>query len=72
MRIYSLLSKIWNEEVIPTDWRDGLLMPIFKKGNPGDCNNYRGIMLLNTTYKILASIIRKRLDKHVEEKIGEY
>lgn len=71
-RIHNLIVKIWKEEKMPTDWKEGLLLPIHKKGDPTKCENYRGIMLLNTAYKILTAIIRKRLEKYTEEILGDY
>lgn len=35
------------------------------------CENYRGISLLNTSYKIFTSIVKKRLEPHVEGILGE-
>lgn len=37
---------------------------IHKKGNPAEYEKYRGIMLLNTAYKLLTSKIRNRLEKY--------
>jgi endonuclease/exonuclease/phosphatase family metal-dependent hydrolase len=71
-RVYRILVAVWQSEIMPEEWRTGLLIPLLKKGDPTQCNNYRGIMLLNTTYKILTSIIRKRLAEHTETKLGEY
>lgn len=53
-------------------WRQILILPIFKKVNKSNCDNYRGIALLGVTYQILASIIRNRLEKYMEEMLGEY
>lgn len=71
-RIYDLITEIWKEETMPMEWGTGLLTPLYKKGDPTQCSNYRGIMLLNTTYKILTSIIRQRLSKYTEARLGEY
>ena len=38
------------------------LIPIFKKGDHNDCRNYSGISLLNTLYKLHASIFRTPLN----------
>ncbi|XP_060759866.1 uncharacterized protein LOC132870238 [Neoarius graeffei] len=58
---HSLLSKIWEEEKIPAELRDALIVTIFKKGDKADCGNYRGISLLSTTGKVLARILANRL-----------
>lgn len=71
-RIHRLILKIWKEEHMPSEWRTGLLVPVPKKGDPTDCTNYRGIMLLNTSYKILTSIIHKRLEIHLDREVGDY
>jgi sorting nexin-29 len=57
---------------MPDDWKVGLIVPLFKKGNKMKCENYRGIILLNVAYKILSSIILERLKEYSEEILGEY
>ena len=47
-------------------------VPIYKKGDKTDCNNYRGISLLPTTYKILSNILLWRLPPYAEEIIGDH
>lgn len=37
-----------------------------------DCRNYRGISLLDTSYKILSNILLTRLKPYGEEIVGEY
>jgi hypothetical protein len=50
-RVYRILVAVWQSETMPEEWRTGLLIPLLKKGDPTQCNNYRGIMLLNTHTK---------------------
>jgi hypothetical protein len=71
-RIHKLILRIWQKEKVPAKWKEGLLCPIFKKGLQLQSNNYRGITLLNVTYKMLVNIILKRLNVYAEEIIGEY
>lgn len=56
---------------MPTKWSDAVLILIFKKGYITVCTHYRRIAVLNTVYKILASLIKKRLDKY-DKVIGNY
>jgi hypothetical protein len=49
-----------------------LLCPIYKKGNSTDCQDYRGISLLNTSYKVLSNVILNRIKPYVNEIIGDY
>lgn len=59
---------------MPNDWNCDLIKPILKKGNKTKCNNYRGITLLNTMYKILTltNLIRQKIEKDMRTKICEY
>ena len=51
-RIYELVRKIWDEERIPEEWKETMIVPIHKKGDRDRCENYRGIVLGNAAYKI--------------------
>jgi len=49
-----------------------VLCPVYKKGDKMDPKNYRGISLLNTSYKILSNLLLNRLKPFIKEIIGEY
>jgi hypothetical protein len=70
--IHRIILRIWEDEEMPEDWLDGLICPIYKKGNRLDCSNYRGITLLNTAYKVLSRILFFRLRPLTEAFVGEY
>jgi len=71
-QIHKLITKIWEQEITPKEWQDAIVIPIHKKGDKTDCNNFRGISLLNVTYKILSKIILKRLEEYSNTIIGEH
>jgi hypothetical protein len=49
-----------------------LLLYQYKKSDKTDCNNYQGISLFSTTYKILSNILLARLTLYVNEIIGDH
>jgi hypothetical protein len=59
--LYKLIKQMWEDKSIPLAWKTGFICPIHKKGDTSDCNNYRGITLLNTIYKIVTSLIKVRI-----------
>ena len=56
----------------PHEWNFRIICPILKKGDPMACSNYRGILLLNTAYKILSYILYVHLSEYTERIIGKY
>jgi hypothetical protein len=70
--IIQLINYVWSKEELPDQWKESIIVPIHKKGDKTDCNNYRGISLLSTSYKILSNISLSRLSPYVDEIIGDH
>jgi hypothetical protein len=70
--ICRLTCSIWNKEELPQQWKVSIIVPIYKKGDKTDCNNYRGISLLSTAYKILSNILLARLTPYFNEIIRDH
>jgi hypothetical protein len=70
--IHRLICCIWNKEELPQQWKESIIVPIYKKGDKTDCNNYRGISLLSPAYKILSNILLSRLTPYVNKIIGDH
>jgi hypothetical protein len=51
--IHKLINSVWNKEELPEEWKESVIVLIYKKGDKTDCSKYRGISLLSATYKIL-------------------
>ena len=64
--LYGVFEKIWEEEEITSEWKEGLLIKIPKKGDLGPCSNYRGIKLLSAPGKVLNRVILERLKGPVD------
>ena len=72
LEIHKLINSIWKKEKLPEEWKESIIVPLHKKEDKTDCNNYRGISLLPTTYKILSNIPLSRLIPYVKEIIGDH
>jgi hypothetical protein len=70
--IHKLTISIWNKEELPEEWKESIIVPIFKTDDKTDCINYRGMSLLSTTYKILSNILLSRLTPYAEEITGDH
>lgn len=62
----ALLNKVF-QSGYPKCWTVGLITPIFKKGNPFDCGNYRGITVGVALGKVYAAVLNNRLSDWVEK-----
>ena len=68
--LWDLMQGIYEQEKIPTEWRDRVIIPIYKqKGDIQDCRNYRGIKLMSHTMNIWERVIDIRLRE--ETTIGD-
>jgi hypothetical protein len=68
--IHKLITSIWDKEELPDQWKESIIVPIHKKGDKTDCNKYREISLLSTSYKNLSNILLSRLSPYTDEIIG--
>jgi len=66
-RLLNLLNEICREGKLTEDLKSAIAVPIFKKGDLSKMENYRGISLLCTAYKILAKLTARRLADLSEE-----
>jgi hypothetical protein len=46
--IVERLVEVWRGEGFPVGWRQGVICPLYKKGEKNKVENYCGITLLNT------------------------
>jgi len=72
LQIHKLITSIWKNEKLPEEWKESIIVPIYKKGDKTDCNNYRGISLLPITYQILSNILLSRLIPYAKEIIWDH
>jgi len=65
--IHKFIISIWNKEELPEEWKESIILPIYKKGNKTDCSNHRGVSFLPVAYKILSNILLSRLTPCAEK-----
>jgi hypothetical protein len=64
--LLSILNVIYVSKTSPPEWLVSVLVPVFKKGSAGDCNNYRGIALMSIVAKLYNRLILERLRKTLD------
>jgi hypothetical protein len=57
---------------LPDQWKESIIVPIYKKGDKTDCSNNLRMSLLSTSYKMLSNIILSRLSTNVDKIIGDH
>jgi len=70
--LHMIIQKVWNTETFPEEWNNAVINPLHKKGDKSNPDNYRGISLLDCTYKIFSRIIYNRIKEQLDEVLGEY
>lgn len=72
VRLHQLICEIWEQERMPEQWSMAIICPIHKKNDKTCCDNYRGIALLSTVYKVFTKILARRLMPFTEAILGDY
>ena len=65
--LQQLFGVVWREEYVPPQWREGLIVNLFKKGDKEDPGNYRGITLLSVVGKMFCKVLNNRLVQHFDK-----
>jgi hypothetical protein len=66
-RINELVRQIWEEERIPAEWKETIIVPIHNRGDRDKCEKYRGIALGNAAYIILSNVILGKFKPYIEK-----
>ena len=64
--LVDLFNAILNSGNFPSQWSEGYIVPLFKKHDPSDVNNYRGITLVSCFSKIFTGVLNQRLTDWAE------
>ncbi|XP_025154644.1 uncharacterized protein LOC112588552 [Harpegnathos saltator] len=65
---WEVCRRVWEGEEWPEDWKEGIIIPIRKKGKGEKVTEYRGVTLMPSLYKIYTAMLAERVREEVEEK----
>jgi sorting nexin-29 len=70
--LHKLINSIWNREQFPEQWKEYIIILVYKKGDRIDCSNYQGVSLLSASYNMLSNILLSRLSPYLDETFGNH
>lgn len=66
--LWDVCSRVWKGGGFPREWREGVIVPILKTGRGEKVEEYRGVTLTQTAYKVYAAVLMERLRREVRGK----
>ena len=69
--LYSKCQQIWKTQQWPQDWKRSVFIPIPKKGNAKECSNYRTVVLISHTSKVMLKILQARLQQYMKHEFPD-
>ncbi|MCG8034648.1 MAG: endonuclease/exonuclease/phosphatase family protein, partial [Candidatus Thiodiazotropha taylori] len=63
----NLFNRVFDSGIFPEEWSEGYIIPLHKKGNLNDVENYRGITLLSALGKLFTRVVNNRLSEWSEK-----
>jgi hypothetical protein len=49
-----------NKEELPQQWKESVIVPVYKEGDKTECGNYARMSLLPTTYKVYPTLLSQK------------
>jgi len=69
--MHNMITHVWITGNWPDDWTQSTFVPLFKKGDPTVCANYRTMSLISHASKVLLKVIVDRMRDKVEFEVAE-
>ena len=69
--LYSTCQQIWKTQQWPRDWQRSVLIPVPKKGNAKECENYRTVALISHACKVMLRILQAKLQQYVNCELSD-
>ena len=61
--LYLICQKLWKTQQWPQDQKRSVFIPIPKKGNTKECSNYRTIVLISHSSRVMLKILQARFQQ---------
>jgi hypothetical protein len=58
-------KNIWSKEEFPDQWKEFIIVPIYRNSDKTGCSYYCGTSLLSTSYEMLSNILLARLNPYI-------
>ena len=65
--LVKLCNAIFNQGIFSEEWTKSIIVPLHKKGDSDNPDNYRGLSLLSSLSKVFTSVLNARLTEWAEE-----
>ncbi len=65
--LHRVITKVWLCEVVPNNWSEAVLLPLFKKGGKLIYSYYRGNSLVDVALKVFVVILLKRFQSEKDQ-----
>jgi Reverse transcriptase (RNA-dependent DNA polymerase) len=69
--LFRVMKAAWKQKRIPKEWGQGIIVPLFKKGDKKCAGNYRGVTLMCQCAKLFEKVLEFRLKTVVEANLRE-
>jgi len=61
-----LFNQLISVAYVPNEWRDSVIVPVFKKGAAGILSNYRPILMTCVPSKIMERILSHKINSYLQ------
>ena len=61
--LYLICQQIWKTQQWPQDQKRSVFIPIPKKGNTKECSNYRTVVLISHSSRVMLKILQARFQQ---------
>jgi hypothetical protein len=70
--IHKLINSSWITEGLPDEWKESIILPIYRNDDKTGCSNYTGIPLCQQRTKFYPHILLPRLTPYAAEIIWDH